>query len=57
MDIQTDYWMKPIPSRQFDWAAWDADKSNGDPQPTGYGATEAEALADLQAWLEMEEDD
>jgi hypothetical protein len=45
--IITEYTYPPIPLRQFDWEAcrdyWD----EGD--PIGYGATEAEAIADLKA--------
>jgi hypothetical protein len=56
MKIRTDFWMKPIPARQFDWSAIDDDTYDGapdaGPQAVGYGATEAEAVADLMAQLE-----
>lgn len=40
----------PIPVRQFDWAAWlDGDEEAG---PTGTGATEADAIRDLQQQIE-----
>lgn len=58
MDIRTDYWPKPIPLRQFDWSAIDADTYDGAPDTKhpfnaiGYGATEAEAIADLLSQLE-----
>ena len=36
----------PIPDRRFDWAVWhDGDEEEGH---VGYGATPAEALADLE---------
>lgn len=49
MKITTDYWRKPIPTNKADWTAWDADRCGCREchQPVGYGATEAEALADL----------
>lgn len=47
--IVTDFWMKPIPIRQFDWAAYfDGDEPDDDGRmPHGSGTTEAEAIADL----------
>lgn len=51
MKIITDHWLKPIPMRQFDWEAIDAD-THDDGRPTGFGATEAEAIADLLEKLE-----
>lgn len=58
--IRTDYWAKPIPDRRFDWTAIDDDTYNGAPDSgnrhqIGYGATEAEAIADLLAILEEDE--
>lgn len=47
--IVTDFWMKPIPPRQFDWSAVTDNYEGGD--PIGYGATEQEAIADLQEQL------
>ena len=56
MKIVTNFWMKPIPPRQFDWSAWrDGDEPNDDGQMTiGYGATEAAAIADLKEQLEID---
>lgn len=43
--ITTKYWAKPIPTSQYDWEArYTDDDENG---PTGYGSTEARAIADL----------
>jgi hypothetical protein len=45
--IVTEYWAKPIPPREFDWQAT---RDGWEPGcPIGYGATEAEAIADLLA--------
>jgi hypothetical protein len=46
MRIVTNYWMKPIPLRQFDWSAVTDNYEPG--EPIGYGATAAEAIKDLQ---------
>lgn len=50
--ILTDHWAKPIPLNNFDWSAVFEDY-DGAPDagfnPVGYGATEAEAIADLKA--------
>jgi hypothetical protein len=55
MKIKTSFDCKPIPVRSFDWSAIDADTYDGDPRsPIGYGATEQEAIGDLQS--QMEED-
>lgn len=56
MNVVTDYWRKPIPTNAFDWSAIDADTYDGAPDthprcPIGYGATEAEARADLAEQL------
>jgi hypothetical protein len=48
--IVTDFWAKPIPLRQFDWQAVTDNYEGGD--AIGYGATEQEAILDLQAQLE-----
>lgn len=48
--IVTQYERKPIPSVGWDWAAVTDNYEGGD--PIGWGATEAEAIADLQALLE-----
>ena len=47
--IITDFWMKPIPPRQFDWCAYyDGDEPNSNGQMAqGYGRTEADAVLDL----------
>lgn len=50
MNIRTDFWMKPIPPRQFDWSAVDDNYEPG--CPIGYGATEYEAIADLLEQME-----
>lgn len=42
----------PIPYRTRDWSAVTDNYEGGD--PIGYGATEAEAIADLMEWLAME---
>lgn len=55
MKIVTRYDPPPIPVRQMDWTAVSSDYDQGD--PIGYGATEAEAIADLQERLEMEAED
>lgn len=48
--IVTNFVYPPIPLRQFDWTAWrDGEEENG---PTGFGATEAEAIADLRQQIE-----
>jgi hypothetical protein len=51
--VRVCYDPKPIPDRQFDWTAVDADYEPGD--PIGFGETEAEALADLAEQLEERE--
>lgn len=43
--IVTTYDPKPIPARRFDWSAITDNYEGGD--PVGYGATEADAIADL----------
>ena len=48
--IQTHCIYPPIPIRQFDWCAY----RDPERRPYGYGATEAEAIADL---LQQEEDE
>lgn len=55
MKIKTDFWMKPIPDRQFDWDAVDDDTydgAEGSNCPIGHGATEQEAIADLMQQIE-----
>lgn len=55
--IRTHYDPKPIPLRQFDWIAVDDNTYDGAPDSgnrhqVGYGATEAEAIADLLEQLD-----
>lgn len=52
MKIDTHYWAKPIPLRQFDWSATDGDTYDGPGCPIGHGATEHDAIADLMDQLE-----
>lgn len=49
--IVTNYIYPPIPDRRFDWCAHYDDPEG----PTGYGPTEAEAIADLVENYEREE--
>lgn len=51
--IDTTYWPKPIPDTRFDWSATFDGYDGGSGDPIGYGATEAEAIADLLADVEM----
>lgn len=44
--IVTNYWPKPIPSREFDWTAY-VDGSEENTRWYGYGRTEDEAVSDL----------
>jgi len=56
MKIVTNYWAKPIPYRNCDWTAVDDETYGGEPSdPIGYGATEAEAIADLKEQIEERE--
>ncbi len=52
--IETSYWAKPVPPRNFDWCAWfDGDEPNDDGSMLcGYGATEEAAIADLKQQVE-----
>lgn len=59
--IKTTYWPKPIPTNKFDWSAIDADTYDAEwlgeedgwrGGPQGFGATEAEAIADLMEQLD-----
>lgn len=54
MKIKTVYDPKPIPVRWFDWEAIEYDTYDLG-SPTGYGATEEEAIADLKEKLEVDE--
>lgn len=51
MKIRTNFDPKPIPLRQFDWAAWDDDTLDCDSH-MGWGETEDQAIADLQEKME-----
>ena len=56
MRIETTHVFPPIPVRQFDWSAVDADTYDPDPEahsPVGWGATEADAITDLKTLLEV----
>ena len=60
MKIVTHYDPPPIPVRNCDWSAVDDDTYDGAPDthppcPIGYGATEAEAVADLLLQIEERE--
>jgi hypothetical protein len=44
--IATHRWLKPILTCKFDWVAWFDDEGE-EMGRYGYGATEAEAIADL----------
>ena len=52
MKIKTEYWAKPIPSRNFDWSAIDDNTYDGPGCPIGHGATEQAAIADLMEQIE-----
>ena len=55
MKIKTDYWLKPIPMRNFDWTAVDDDTYDGT-GPVGCGRTRDEAIADLLEQINMRYD-
>ncbi len=51
----TDFWKKPIPTRNFDWTAVLSDYDGAEDagfQPVGYGSTEQEAIDDLLQLVE-----
>jgi hypothetical protein len=53
MRIVTSFYRPPIGTNACDWSAVDDDTySGGETQPIGFGATEAEAIADLMSQLE-----
>lgn len=53
MKVLTQYDPKPIPSRAFDWHAIDDSTYDGtEGSPVGWGATEADAIADLKQQVE-----
>jgi len=53
--IRTEYWLKPIPDRRWDWLATEEDYDEG--RPIGHGRTENEAIADLLELLAEEENE
>lgn len=55
MDIRTEYLPKPIPWRDNDWEAYDHDRDED--SPVGFGATEAEAIADLIGAVKSKEEE
>ena len=50
--IITQHILPPIPDRSHDWMACLYDRDDG---PTGFGATKAEAIADLKTQLDEQE--
>ena len=60
MRIETSYWRKPIPTDKYDWSAIDSDTYDGAPDASGlarahgFGATEREAIEDLEEQLQEE---
>ena len=50
--ILTTFDYPPIPNRDFDWSAIDADTYDGERSPIGRGATPNAAIADLLEQLE-----
>lgn len=48
--VETSFWAKPIPTREFDWQATHEDY-DGDSR-VGHGPTEAAAIANLLEKLE-----
>jgi len=51
MNIQTQFINPPVPKRDFDWCAVDAEKFDDEGGPIGYGRTEQEAIAVLMGKL------
>lgn len=54
VNVKTSHDFPPIPVREFDWSAIDADNYD-EGSPIGRGSTEAEAIADLKQQLESED--
>lgn len=52
-EIVTSFQNPPIPTRNFDWAAYTTDYEGGD--PIGYGPTESAAIEDLLDQLDYAE--
>ncbi len=51
-EIVTSFQNPPIPTRDYDWAAYTTDYEGGD--PIGYGPTESAAIEDLLDQLEYD---
>ena len=51
-EIVTSFQNPPIPTRDYDWAAYTTDYEGGD--PIGYGPTESAAIQDLLDQLEYD---
>ena len=47
MSIKTECVYPPIPTRAYDWQAYDRDTYDGPGSPLGMGPTEQAAIADL----------
>lgn len=57
MNIVTTHVFPPIPTRCFDWQAWDGDTYDPDPDAQsliGWGATKEAAIADLMTQVAEE---
>lgn len=52
-EIVTSFQNPPIPTRDYDWAAYTTDYEGGD--PIGYGPTESAAIEDLLDQLDYAE--
>ena len=52
LQVKTEYWRKPIPTKQFDWSAWvDGYEEKG----SAFGPTEDMAISDLiMTWEGMQ---
>src|SRR5437016_14263842 len=56
MKIKTIYVYPPIPIRDFDWAAYDADTYDGVSGKVGFGATKEQAIRELEEILRQDAD-
>lgn len=56
MNIRTFFEPPPIQERHFDWCAYVYDEYEPG-KPVGYGRTEEEAVADLMAQIDGEQDE
>lgn len=52
MNIRTSTNYAPRSMRSYNWAAWD-DENDGTGCPVGLGMTEAQAIANLEFWVDM----